>query len=85
MSNKAAWLTATKARPFKVDNAPMPTPEPHEVVIRVYATAINPIDVAIQQKGIIIESERYPWILGIDAAGEVTDRSWFRCYYLQAR
>jgi hypothetical protein len=41
MSNKAAWLTAAKARPFKVDDAPMPTPEPHEVVIRNYATAIK--------------------------------------------
>lgn len=70
MGNKAAWLTSAKARPFEVDDAPMPTPEPHEVVIRVYATAINPVDVAIQEMGII--AEKYPWILGVDAAGEVT-------------
>ncbi len=70
MSNKAAWLTAAKARPFKVDDAPMPTPEPHEVVIRNSATAINPVDYVIQEMGIIVE--KYPWILGCDAAGEVT-------------
>lgn len=70
MSNKAAWLTAAKARPFKVDDAPMPTPEPHEVVIRNYATAINPADYGIQDSGIIIE--KYPFILSCDAAGEVT-------------
>ena len=70
MSNKAAWLTAAKARPLQVDDAPMPTPEPHEVVIRVYAAALNPVDAGIQEMGIIIE--KYPWILGCDAAGEVT-------------
>ena len=70
MSNKAAWLTAAKVRPLEVDDAPMPTPEPHEVVIRNHATAINPVDVAMQNMGIIVE--KYPWILGCDAAGEVT-------------
>jgi NADPH:quinone reductase-like Zn-dependent oxidoreductase len=70
MSHKAAWLTAAKARPFKVDDAPMPTPEPHEVVIRNYATTINPADYGIQDSGIIIK--KYPFILSCDAAGEVT-------------
>ena len=31
MANKAAWLTAEKARPFKVDDAPMPVPKANEV------------------------------------------------------
>jgi NADPH:quinone reductase-like Zn-dependent oxidoreductase len=69
MSNKAAWLIAPKARPFKVDDAPMPTPEPHEVVVRNYAVAINPVDYGMQAFDILIKS--YPYILGNDGAGEI--------------
>jgi NADPH:quinone reductase-like Zn-dependent oxidoreductase len=69
MSNQAAWITAPKAKPFKIDMAPMPEPEPHEVVLRNYAAAINPADWKTQEMGGVIA--QYPSILGIDAAGEV--------------
>lgn len=70
MSNKAAWITEAKGKPFKVDDAPVPQPGPNDVVIRNHAVAINPIDFGIQETGIIVTE--YPYILGSDAAGEVT-------------
>lgn len=48
----------------------MPQPEANEVIIRVRAVAINPVDAAIQGMGIIIED--YPAVVGCDVAGDVT-------------
>ncbi|KAK5064981.1 hypothetical protein LTR84_000816 [Exophiala bonariae] len=70
MTNKAAWLTAAKARPFKVDDAPMPMPSGTEIVVRNHAVAINPVDWAIQATGMF--PLPYPAVLGLDAAGQVT-------------
>ncbi|KAK5122888.1 hypothetical protein LTR85_003453 [Meristemomyces frigidus] len=67
--NKAAWIPA-KCAPFTVDEAPMPEPEANEVVIRVRAVAINPVDAAIQSMGIIVED--YPAVVGCDVAGDIT-------------
>ena len=44
MSNKAAWITAPMAHPFKVDDAPMPKAGPGEVIVKNHAVAINPVD-----------------------------------------
>ncbi|KAF2816966.1 GroES-like protein [Mytilinidion resinicola] len=69
MSNKAAYLLAAKAHPFKVDDAPMPTPDAYEVVIKNHAVAINPVDWKIQDWDGVFKS--YPVILGSDVAGEI--------------
>ncbi|KAI0071422.1 GroES-like protein [Panus rudis PR-1116 ss-1] len=45
------------------------TPGAGELLVRVEATALNPVDWKIQQYGIYIE--KYPVILGTDAAGVV--------------
>ncbi|KAF2503205.1 quinone reductase [Lophium mytilinum] len=69
MSNKAAYLSSEKAHPFNVDDAPMPVPATHEVVIKNHAVAINPVDWKLQDWGGVLHS--YPAILGSDVAGEV--------------
>ncbi|GAA96922.1 uncharacterized protein L969DRAFT_54202 [Mixia osmundae IAM 14324] len=69
MANRAAWLKEAKQKPFAIGDAPMPTPEPHEVVIRLKAVAINPVDAYVQQLGIIVQD--YPTIIGSDGAGEI--------------
>ncbi|KAH7117852.1 zinc-binding oxidoreductase CipB [Dendryphion nanum] len=69
MSNKAAWLTAAKAKPLKVDSAEFPKAGPNEVVIKNHAVAVNPIDWKIQEMGIFLK--KYPNITGTDVAGEV--------------
>jgi NADPH:quinone reductase-like Zn-dependent oxidoreductase len=69
MSNQAAWYTASQAKPLKIDDAPMPKPDAHEVVIKVHAAAINPFDYALQNRAFI---ENFPFILGLDVSGEIT-------------
>ncbi|KAK7995336.1 hypothetical protein PG990_014109 [Apiospora arundinis] len=69
--NAAAWLTAPKARPFQVSEAPMPVAGPDEVVVRTHAIALNPVDWFIQAMGIIVPAEAYPAVIGCDLAGEV--------------
>lgn len=70
-TNKAAWLTERKAKPFKVDHAPMPTPEADEVVVKNSAVAVNPVDWKIQEAGYFVE--KFPNILGTDVAGEIVE------------
>ena len=70
MANKAAWLKNPKERPLQIDDAPMPTHGPDEVVIRNRAVAINPVDCAIQATGMFPIS--YPFIGGHDASGDIT-------------
>lgn len=43
-SNQAAWLTAKKVRPMKVDSAPYTPPGENEIVVRNGAIAMNPVD-----------------------------------------
>jgi NADPH:quinone reductase-like Zn-dependent oxidoreductase len=68
--NKAAFYLEKKAYPFEIKDAPMPSPKPHQLTIRVHACAVNPVDQGIQKMGMIIE--QFPAVLGMDAAGIVT-------------
>lgn len=73
--NKAAWLMANKARPLVVKSAPYTPPKKDEIVIRTGAVAINPVDVMIQKlgSGMAFPWVKYPFILGVDSAGEVVE------------
>ncbi|CAL5867221.1 uncharacterized protein PFLUO_LOCUS1436 [Penicillium psychrofluorescens] len=73
--NSAAWLIANKARPLQVKSAAYTRPREAEIVIRNYATAINPIDWRIQDMGtsMMYKWIEYPCILGSDVAGEVVE------------
>ncbi|WP_165971302.1 zinc-binding alcohol dehydrogenase family protein [Microbacterium oleivorans] len=67
----AAVLAAPRAR-LSVERMPTPDPAAREVVVRVRAVAVNPIDWVIQGTG----SVTYRWlptpaVLGSDVAGEV--------------
>ena len=68
MNNQAAWIPAAKAR-LEVKEAPMPHPAPHEVVIRNYAVAMNPVDAVMQDMDRLVKA--YPSVLGSDSAGEI--------------
>ena len=68
-TNHAAWVLE-KGQSLVVKEAPYTTPGPKEVVVRVAAVAINPVDNAIKD-GWIPLLVTYPDILGYDAAGTV--------------
>ncbi|OMP82086.1 Zinc-binding alcohol dehydrogenase domain-containing protein cipB [Diplodia seriata] len=67
--NEAAWLTSEKAYPLEVKEAPFPEPVDDEIIIKVGAVAVNPVDWFLQETAFYPLS--YPWILGTDAAGTV--------------
>lgn len=69
--NAALWLTAKRAG-FTVAPAPFPKPNTGEIVVRVAAVAVNPVDRLIQTCGDIMTPWlAYPFIPGSDVAGEV--------------
>ncbi len=68
MANHAAIIPSPKAQ-LEIVTRPIPTPAPHQVLIRNRATATNPIDWKIQESDIVVQS--YPAILGFDMAGTV--------------
>lgn len=71
MSNKAAYQKIYKSRPFTIEPAPMPSPKPHQIVIKTRAIGINPADAAVQNAGLVYAADAHPVILGFDVAGEV--------------
>lgn len=69
-SNQAAWLEG-KGSNLVVNSAPTYKAGPDEIVIQNKAIAINPVDWKIQDSGFMIE--KFPAILGCDAAGIVQE------------
>jgi hypothetical protein len=57
---------------LKLEDVPRPEPKDDEILIRVVAASVNPVDVAIR-KGYLDEliGKKFPLILGMDAAGVV--------------
>jgi NADPH:quinone reductase-like Zn-dependent oxidoreductase len=56
----------------KLEDVPRPEPKEDEILIRVIAASVNPVDVAIR-KGYLAEiiGNKFPLVLGMDAAGIV--------------
>ena len=72
--NSAARLTALHAYPLEVKPAPYTSPRDLQIVIKNRAVAINPVDWAVQAFGDkIFPWLKYPYLLGIDVAGEVVE------------
>lgn len=70
--NTAAVLRAPRAG-LVVEPTPMPVPAADEVVVRVRAVAVNPVDWVVQGTGpVTYRWLRTPAVLGSDVAGEVT-------------
>ncbi|KAI9061179.1 GroES-like protein [Trametes sanguinea] len=65
---KALFLQAKQGE-FAVASRPVPKPSPGEILVRNEASGLNPVDWKIQAYGIFVE--KYPVVLGIDAAGVV--------------
>jgi len=69
--NIALWLNAKRAA-FTVAPAPYTEPLAGEILVRVRAVAVNPMDRIIQSLGDLMTPWiRYPFIAGSDVAGEV--------------
>lgn len=68
--HKALYLDSKHAS-FAISNNATPKPGPGQLLIKVKAAGLNPIDWKVQNYGIFVQD--YPTILGIDIAGDVSD------------
>lgn len=66
---QTALILSAPATPFTVTTRPVPHPGPGQVLIKVHAAALNPIDPLIQKIGFMINE--WPAVAGSDGAGEV--------------
>lgn len=70
-ANEALWLLAPRG-PFELRAAARPSPGPGQVVIRVRAVAVNPVDaITGQLRRVVTPWVRYPTVIGSDIAGEI--------------
>jgi len=68
---KAAFITETGAPSvIQFDELPTPQPGPNQVLVKVGASAVNPIDTYIRSGAVAIATE-FPYIVGCDLAGTV--------------
>ena len=67
---KVLYLTK-KNGPFEVHTADVPKAGPGQLLVKVEATGINPVDWKIQLWGLFIE--KFPSILGSDIVGTVEE------------
>lgn len=67
---KALFLES-KQGSFVLGTRDIPKPKPGELLVKVLATSLNPVDWKIQKYGVFITE--YPAILGTDIAGEVQE------------
>ena len=68
MSNKAAVLNEPGAR-LVVEDRPIYQPGKDEILVKVHAISVAPVDWKMQDYGVFVEG--YPLILGSDVAGTV--------------
>ena len=68
---KAAYIEQTgPPENIKVGELPKPTPGPGQVLVRVHAVSLNPIDLYIRS-GMVAFPLAFPYIIGCDLAGTV--------------
>ena len=69
MSTQKALYIPSKQAPFELGEAPIYTPGPKEVLVKIISSALNPVDWKIHTYGVFVE--KFPAILGTDVAGTV--------------
>lgn len=71
--NRALWLPRRGAK-FEVGSAPYTPPGSDEVVVRVHAVAVNPVDgMPGYAYRLIVPWVKFPAVIGGDVAGEVVE------------
>ena len=72
---KALFLEAAQGE-FRVRQTSIPKPGPGELLVKIHATALNPVDWKIRAYNFFITE--YPAVLGTDSAGtvEAVGESW---------
>ncbi|KAF8575474.1 GroES-like protein [Ramaria rubella] len=69
MPQQKVHFLQAKQGAFEVASSTIPQPGSDDVLVKILATALNPVDWKIQKYGIFVD--KYPAILGTDSAGTV--------------
>ncbi|KAJ3994726.1 chaperonin 10-like protein [Lentinula boryana] len=69
MATQQSLVLESKQGPLIISQRPIPQPQAGELLVKVQAAGLNPVDWKIQARGFLVES--YPAVLGSDAAGDV--------------
>jgi NADPH2:quinone reductase len=70
---RAAFITQTGGPDsIRIGSLPDPTPGPRDVLVRVRAAAVNPIDTYVRS-GMVAMPLSFPFVVGCDLAGEVVE------------
>jgi NADPH:quinone reductase-like Zn-dependent oxidoreductase len=56
---------------FSVLEQALPSPGPHDVLVRVHACGLNPVDAKIHQWQAMVPGMSADWVPGLDVAGEI--------------
>jgi len=70
-STQKALLLDAKFGKFVVDTIPVPKPDPGDILVKVKAAALNPVDWKIHKNGLFVEMFKFPAILGVGISGDV--------------
>lgn len=66
-----AWMVETPGGPFVPTEIPRPKPQQGQVLVRVYASGVNPLDTKIRAGAAAHARQPLPAVLGLDLAGVV--------------
>ena len=69
-TQKALFIDEFKGNWVLKNNQPVPTPGEGQVLVKIEATALNPVDWKIRELGWFV-TEGYPVLIGTDIAGVV--------------
>lgn len=80
MTQKALLIPVEQGE-WALTSVPIPEPGPKEVLVRIEAAALNPVEWKVQKHGVPWLALEYPLVMGSDGTGivekvgaEVTDR-----------
>ncbi|KAJ7505084.1 GroES-like protein [Mycena galericulata] len=71
MPQQKALVLKELNAPFTLENWPIPVPGPGQILIKIKAVALNPVDWKQQKYGCFIKT--WPALVGVDIAGDVEE------------
>lgn len=67
----ALFLEAPINGEWRVGKRPIPKPAPGELLVKIHATGLNPVDWMVRDYNIIVKD--YPAVLGVEGSGTVEE------------